>query len=171
MAIHHELDLSGRANLQGESAESLFADLAKKHGFKVTPANSYQERIEHWDFLLTKEKNLRVEVKSLKTFAVLHNGRMTRNYLLVEFAGVSGQRGWVYGKADFIAYELKDYFLLVSREYLLAVACKKCSAEWVDKREEMLYRNYGRKDRLDQVSAILISDIEDKNKFCLWKKN
>lgn len=170
MAIHHELDLSGRANSQGQSAESLFVELAKKHGHRVTPANSYQERIEHWDFLLTKEKNLRVEVKSLKTFAVLHNGRMTKDFLLIEWKGVSGHDGWIWGKADLIAFERQDGFYMVPRKTLLELGEKLCSQEWVDRRENMLYKQYGRKDREDCVSAILLGDLIATRNFSFWKK-
>jgi len=170
MAIHHELDLSGRANSQGENAESLFVELAKKHGHKVTPANTHQERVEHWDFLLTKEKNLRVEVKSLKTFAVLHNGRMTKDFLLIEWKGVSGHDGWIWGKADLIAFERQDGFYIVPRKTLLELGEKLCSQEWVDRREDMLYKQYGRKDREDCVSAILLGDIIATRNFSFWKK-
>lgn len=157
---------------KGQSAEDVFCALAKAKGYSVTLANPHQERIEHWDCLLTKDgKSLKVEIKSKKNFGILRNGQMIRDYLLVEFAGISGERGWLYGKADLIAYEQEKSFLLVGREYLLSVACEKCSAEWVERREQMLYRNYGRKDRLDQVSAILLLDLQDKNKFCFWKKN
>jgi hypothetical protein len=170
MAIHHELDLNGRANFQGQNAESLFVELAKKQGFKVTPANSHQERIEHWDFLLTKEKNLKVEVKSLKTFAVLHNGRMTKDFLLIEWKTVTGHGGWIYGKADLIAFERQDGFYLIPRKTLLDLAEKLCAEIWVDKRENMLYRQYQRKERKDIVSAILLSDVIATRNFSFWKK-
>ena len=170
MAIHHPLDLSGKSNSQGQNAESLFVELAKKQGFRVTPANNHQERIEHWDFLLTKEKNLRVEVKSLKTFGVLHNGRMTKDFLLIEWKTVTGHDGWIYGKADLIAFERQDGFYLVPRKTLLDLAEKLCAEIWVDKRENMLYRQYQRKERKDIVSAILLSDVIETRNFSFWKK-
>lgn len=170
MAIHHELDLSGRANSQGKNAEQLFVELAKKQGFKVTPANPHQERIEHWDFLLSKEKNLKVEVKSLKSFAVLHNGRMTKDFLLIEWKGVSGHDGWIWGKADLIAFERLDGYYMIPRKTLLEVGEKLCSHDWVDKRENMLYNLYGRADRHDCVSAVLLSDIIATRNFSFWKK-
>ena len=51
----------------GERAEALFATLAKKLGWKVSPSSKDENIDEHWDFLIEKEGiAYKVEVKSRK---------------------------------------------------------------------------------------------------------
>lgn len=47
---------------------------------------------------------------------------------------------------------------------------KLCSEEFVDHRENMLYKTYGRRDRQDEVSAILVNDVIATRNFSFWKK-
>jgi hypothetical protein len=127
--------------------------------------------VEHFDFLIEKgEKRYKVEVKSKKGFSILHNGRMTRDFFLVEFVGVTGYKGWLYGQADLVAFEEENGFYLVPRKTLAEVSGKLCKLDWVDHKTQMLYKTYGRKDRQDEVSAILINDILVTRNFSFWKK-
>lgn len=169
MAIHHELDTTGRCAEMGATAENQFIALAKSQGYTVTPATSHQDRIEHFDFIISKGgKSIKVEVKSKKGFSVLHNGRRTNSFFLVEFVGVAGFAGWLYGKADLVAFQESNGFYLVPRKTLAEVAEAKCSEEFVERRENMLYKTYGRRDRQDEVSAILINDILITRNFSFW---
>lgn len=171
MAIHHHLDTTGRAATIGMRAEDSFVAQAKLQGFTVQKSNHHQDIREHWDFLITQGgKSQRVEVKGEKDFAILHNGQMTRDFFLVEFVGVTGHDGWLYGKADLVAFEKGGGFYIVPRTTLVAVAEKLCSTEWVTEKKKMLYKSYGREGRQDEVSAILISDILATRSFSFWKK-
>lgn len=156
---------------KGQNAEDIFCALAKSKGYSVTLANPRQERIEHWDCLLSKDgKSLKVEIKSKKMFHLFHRGRTISDFFLVEFLGVAGYAGWSYGKADVFAFEWDNGFYLVPAKTFREVAERLCSNEWVIDKKNMLYKRYGRKDRQDEVSAILISDITDTKNFSFWKK-
>lgn len=172
MAIHHELDLTGRMSAQGQAAENVFFDLAASKGYRVQLADRYQETREHWDCRLTKDgsPSLTVEIKSQKSFSIFHNGKRTKDFFLVEFVGVAGHAGWLYGKANLVAFEVENGFYLVPRKTLVEIAEAKCSPQFVDRRENMLYKTYGRRDRQDEVSAILINDVISTRNFSFWKK-
>jgi len=171
MAIHHYLDTTGRAAAIGVRAEDAFEALAKASGFAVEKSTRNQDMREHWDFRITKDgKSHRVEVKGEKDFAVLSNGQMTRDFFLVEFVGVTGHAGWLYGQADLVAFEKNGGFYVVPRNTLVSVAEKLCSTDWVKEKRHMLYKSYGREGRQDEVSAILINDIIATRSFSFWKK-
>lgn len=171
MAIHHELDTTGRCAAMGETAEQQFVAIAKAHGYTVTQATPNQDRLDHFDYTIAKDgKAFKVEVKSKKGFGIYHNGRRTTDFFLVEFVGVAGFAGWLYGKADLVAFQEENGFYLVPRKTLVEVAEAKCSEEFVDRRENMLYKTYGRRDRQDEVSAILVNDIIATRNFSFWKK-
>ena len=172
MAIHHELDLTGRNSAQGQSAEAEFLALASSHGYAVRNATPHEDRTKHFDFVLLKDgKALKVEVKSKKSFCIWHKEQRTKNFFLVEFTGVAGYAGWLYGEADLVAFQEENGFYLVPRKTLVEIAEAKCDRKkWVDHRENMLYKNYGRRDRLDEVSAILVNDVIATRNFTFWKK-
>lgn len=171
MATMNHLDTTGSAFEAGQKTEDRFAAIARASGYSVTNANSRQERIDHFDFIIQRDKGpLRVEVKGIKNFAILHNGRMTKDFFLIEWVGVAGFQGWIDGKADIIAFEREDGFYLVPRKTLLNVASRLCSSDLVSSREKMLYKSYRRNGRMDEVSAILISDILATRNFTFWKK-
>jgi len=110
----------------GERAEALFATLAKKLGWKVSAAAKGENIDEHWDFRIEKEGlDYRVEVKSRKR--VSREDRGTQAALTwVELHGVRPKdAGWLFGKADLIAFEKENSFLLVRKADLLAVVNKK----------------------------------------------
>jgi hypothetical protein len=95
---------------------------------------------------------------------------MTKDFLLIEWKGITGHDGWIWGKADLIAFERQDGFYMIPRKTLLELGQKLCAETWVDRREEMLYKTYGRRDRQDAVSAILLNDVIATRNFSFWKK-
>lgn len=171
MAIHHELDLTGRNASQGQSAEDAFCSLARAQGYAIRMATPHEDRIKHFDCVIFKNgKSYKIEIKSKKNFCVWHKERRTKDFFLVEFVGVTGHAGWLYGEANLVAFEVENGFYLVPRKTLVEIAEAKCSKQFVDHRENMLYKTYGRRDRQDEVSAILVNDIIATRNFSFWKK-
>ena len=172
MAIHHHLDTTGRCFKAGNSAEKNFSRLANEKGYKATEATKKQEIYEHWDFRVEKDgKSHKVEVKSEKDFFIKdQSGQLTKDFLLVEFSGVTGHAGWLYGQADIVAFEKPDGFYLVPRTTLVRLAEKLCVAKLVSNKRDMLYKSYGREGRQDEVSAILLKDVIETKNFSFWKK-
>ena len=171
MAHHNEQDKSGRCFEQGQKAEDFFADIARSKGYQVQSANRFQETREHWDFLLVgKTQSFKVEVKSKKAFPVFHNGKKTFDWILVEFSGITGHAGWMYGKADHVAFEMDDHFLSIPRTQLVALAENLISTDRVSRKEEMLYKSYGRQGRQDEVGGVLVSDLLMYGNCWKWEK-
>lgn len=156
---------------RGNASEEAFRNLAIKNGFSVVKSTVEDDRHRHFDFIITKNTPLRIEVKGLKRFPILNNDRTTNHFLLIEWANVNGKQGWIFGDADLIAFEREDGFMLIPRRHLMEVAKKLCKdGKNVARREEMLYNYYTRDGRDDRVSAIMIDDIVATRQFKFWRK-
>lgn len=169
MAHHYQQDTTGSDFKRGSDVEDKFAAIARSYGYSVKEATRKQDMLEHFDFILQKDGKapVTVEVKSMKNWPILHNGKSTKDFVIVEFRGITGHWGWLYGSAHWVAFERQDHFLLIPRSDLERISLKKVGTDWVERRENMLYNLYGRKDRLDEVSALLVSDIQPFAK--IWK--
>jgi hypothetical protein len=65
------------------------------------------------------------------------------------------------GKADYIAFEQKDHFLIVRRGDLLSwVKSKVTNQEFVKYSRDAKYRYYQRHGRQDLITMVVISDIK-----------
>ncbi len=154
----------------GEHAEDLFIVLAVRSGWKVS-ASSKDENIEdHWDYLIEKEgETFKVEVKSQKR---IRRGDKTEqaDFTWVELRNVRGKVGWLFGKADLIAFEKETSFLFVKRLDLLAVINKKVNlVAKVRTPADAVYKIYIREGRTDKITLLPTRDIEEI-KFAEWKK-
>jgi hypothetical protein len=156
----------------GEKAEELFADLARKAGWQVSPSSRDQNIDEHWDFQIAKGgETFKVEVKSAKRVDRSDSG-IQFDYTWVEIHGVRPKdTGWLFGKADLIAFEREAAFVFVKRLDLLKVVNKKVNlvAKVTNPRDALykIYRRDGRKDKLTLLPSVDLEEI----KFMEWKKN
>jgi len=108
----------------GLSAEERFADLMRKRGYLVTPATEYENMVEHWDFRLTKgEECFRVDVKARKKIN-REDDDVQDERMWVEFLNVNGDNGWLFGKADYIAFETEHNWVVIERKKLVLLALK-----------------------------------------------
>jgi len=145
----------------GRNAESRFAASAIKHGWTVEPAPEDSNINEHFDYVMSKdEKSFRVEVKSRKRV-----GRGDPNVqdkrVWVELHSVrKDDKGWLYGKADLIAFEMTDSFRIVRRADLadLVERIVDFNAR-VSKSSEALYKLYSRPGRYDLLAMIRSDDL------------
>ena len=108
-----------------------------------------------------------IDVKGLKRTA-----RSDKNFnqeeIWVELQNVRGRKGWLRGKADYIAFEHEDYFLIVNRQELLDWCKKKIKiSSFVSNPRQALYRLYQRKNRKDIISIIKTEDF--KKDIRTWK--
>jgi len=154
----------------GEHAENLFIVLAVRLGWKVS-ASSKDENIEdHWDYLIEKEgETFKVEVKSQKRIR-REDKTEQADFTWVELRNVRGKVGWLFGKADLIAFEKETSFLFVKRLDLLAVINKKVNlVAKVRTPADAVYKIYIREGRKDKITLLPTRDIEEI-KFTEWKK-
>jgi hypothetical protein len=88
---------------------------------------------------------------------------------LVELVNVRGNPGWIKGKADYISFERKNYWLVVNREELLKMVEKNLGepAEWSrTKKPYAIYdrKKYGKQDQFCWVPFDDIEELEDVHK-------
>ncbi|HUM28301.1 MAG TPA: hypothetical protein PKN81_18820 [Anaerolineales bacterium] len=154
----------------GEHAENLFIVLAVRSGWKVSASSKDENIDDHWDYLIEKAGEVfKVEVKSQKR---IRRGDKTEqtDFTWVELRNVRGKVGWLFGKADLIAFEKESSFLFVKRLDLLAVVNKKVNlVAKVRTPTDAVYKIYIREGRKDKITLLPTSDVEEI-KFMEWKK-
>ena len=145
----------------GQNAENLFAQSALKHGWSIEPAPGSSNRNEHFDYIMSKEgRSLRVEVKSLKRMR-RRDHNVQDEHVWIELHGVREEdQGWLHGKADLIAFELKNSFRIVRRADLLNLVENLVDfSTRVEKSREALYKLYSRSGRSDSLTIIRAQDL------------
>jgi len=128
-----------------------------------------QDMFEHWDveggFLNSRFK---FDVKGMKKFNRFDD-YVQDQMCLVELVNVRGNPGWIKGKADYISFERKNYWLVVNREELLKMVEKNLGepAEWSrTKKPYAIYdrKKYGKQDQFCWVPFDDIEELEDVHK-------
>lgn len=100
---------------------------------------------------------LSIDVKSLKK--INRSDQETNEHIhWVELKGITGEDGWLYGKSDFFAFELNNYWIIVSKEELQKFIADKCKDKVRVSKPE-LYKLYQRKDRKDIITLITSYDL------------
>jgi len=132
--------------------EDKFAAVIKQLG-EVAPSTTEQDINEHWDVKL----DIKFDVKAVKKVN-RSDGETDETIHWVELINVRGNRGWLYGEADYFAFELDDYWVIVNKQILQTFIAKKCA-----KKEKSdtpaLYKIYNRSDRLDAITLVKTIDL------------
>ena len=131
-----------------------FANLISDWG-EVCFSTRNQDMKEHWDVkLVTKLKTLLFDVKAMKKINREDN-EPNENIHYIELKNVQGKPGWLYGKADCFAFEMKDQYIVVDKEPLQEFITNKCKDKITCIRPELykLYRRDGRKDLMVLVET------------------
>lgn len=118
-------------------------------------ATKDEDMFQHFDLTIPQGK---VDVKGLKRIN-RNDSTFTYEYHWVEFQNVRGNKGWVYGDADYIAFEIPEGYLLVDREALLTMCREKVVDRKVGNIKEV-YKLYNRQGRKDILTLVKISDLE-----------
>jgi hypothetical protein len=93
-------------------------------------------------------------------------------WIWVEFNNVNGNDGWLYGEADYIAFERRNNFTLVNRLDLVKIAEElvdldaRVSSSKLAKYKS--YRRYGRSDLIAMMELDKI--IEMAEDYEIWYK-
>lgn len=148
--------------------------MAELRSYKIKKASKQEDIKDHFDYRFSKNgKELKIEVKAMKRVSRSQdNGQ--EEWIWVEFKNVQGNLGWIYGKADYVAFELKDSFIFVDRKDLVKLSEEICDlTDIVRNPFEAQRKGYHRKNRPNElVSMIHINDIlkSDKVKYHVWQK-
>jgi len=153
-------ELQEQMYADGLKVEEYFIKLAERDGYDCIRPTRYQDRHEHWDVKMTKDKkSALVDVKGYKES---HKYGLT----WIEFKNVEGKRGWINGKAHAIAFEREDRFDLIHRAKLKKFVKSKIVNPngYVfikpDDLVEIAYHRYRRMGRRDMVVIVPFADIE-----------
>jgi len=173
--------------LKEKQYTKLFVDLLEKRGWKFREPTKHEDMHEHIDGHVTvcddKGKavcGFSVDLKGDKYTSRRNQGLEQCLCQYVEFLNVRGRKGWVLGKADYIAIlnEEQNGFYVVAREKLVKF-CEElfevdlsgtvgairhelnnrhCWTERVDSAMHKLYRRYDRPD--EAVCQINMEDVK-----------
>lgn len=141
----------------GQRAESVFARIAIQEGWKVTAASNYANINDHWDLLIEKgAEKYRVDVKAMKRLS-RRDPSVQDQWIWIELHGVRERdRGWLYdGKAELIAFEKKESFVIVRRDNLIKLVERLVDLNTtVHSARAARYRVYSRPGRPDRIAMI-----------------
>jgi DNA-binding Lrp family transcriptional regulator len=132
----------------GESAEDRFADLLDN----PVRATKNENIFEHWDI---SDNGVKYDVKAMKKFK-RGDLNVTDRIHYIELKNVRGKDGWVYGKADYIAFETRAYWVIVSRQKL---AESINLADMGRSTFPQVYKLYGRTGREDLMTLVPTVDL------------
>ena len=161
---------------QGRRAEVCFKGLAERRGYTVIQTSAASNMREHIDFILARDDEpdkIAIDVKARKKVSRSSNEYDDEN-VWIEFNNVRGNLGWLYGKADKIAFERAFDFVLVDRESLREYCEATVSPVLVKSTAEAIYKSFQREGRKDIISRVPMKDILHPYSFTvgteIWKK-
>ena len=144
----------------GKEKEILFGSLFSNYSL----SEKRQDLIEHWD---VKVGDVKIDVKGLKRVN-RYDESVNENIHWIEIKGVTGHLGWLYGQADYFAFETIKYWVVVKKEALQDYIKTNTIKEYIERPTiNKLYRRKGREDVITLVSTLDLFYISDS----IIKKN
>lgn len=123
---------------KGKETEAEFAKLFKNY----KASSDSQDIKEHWDLEITHK----IDVKGLKKVK-RSDDSVNENFHWIEIKNVLGKPGWLYGQADFFAFELCNFWVIVPKETLQnRISSKTVKTYFEEPTVYGLYQRAGRKD-------------------------
>lgn len=116
-----------------------------------TPSTKDEDMYEHWDLKI----EAKIDVKSIKK-QNREDVTYNENFHWVEIRNVRGKLSWLYGKADYFAFETEDYWIIVEKEKLQNFIKSKCEGKEITNSKDpyTLYQRKGRKDVIVKVKTV-----------------
>jgi hypothetical protein len=143
----------------GQRAEDLFQKVCTSNQLSLRPATRL-ENMRHFDFVVwpwslspLPYRSARVDVKSIK--CPQRGARPDASLIFVELKDVRGNRGWVFGDADLIAFQQSERsFLVVHRAELADAAQRLAETAPMGKRSGQKGTLWTRQDREDLMICL-----------------
>lgn len=153
-----------------DKAERRFAEICRFKNYQLNHATRDQDIYEHWDWQITNPKTNKVSLVDVKGARKKSrsDSQLDYNITWLELKNVRGKDGSLLGKADYIAFEQQDHFLIIKRTDLLSWIKSKITDEnFVEYSRDAKYRYYQRHGRKDVITMAVISDMKKDLQF--WK--
>lgn len=153
----------------GKIKESEFSELLLSQvGGTVQIPSKYQGMYDHIDIIWTyNNRTFTFDIKSAKKNRRADN---TPDYNInwVELKNVRGNPGWLFGKADYIAFEGEKDWIVCRRTDIIKLIDSKVTNKSIDK-SRSLYTYYQRNGRQDIVVKVLSSDLRNIARISFMK--
>lgn len=96
----------------------------------------------------------------------------TPNYDIhwIELRNVHGKKGWIFGEASYIAFELQDKWLCIPRKGIVAALVDKIDFTSFTSSRSNLYKIYRRKGRKDAIVKVPVSFLLNIDNISLIPK-
>ena len=150
----------------GHTAEDIFVRMAAQRGWEIKPASPGENIDDHFDYRIKRgQEAYKVEVKGKKRIGRA-DASTQEKMVWIELHGVRiHDAGWLFGKADLIAFQMNASFRLVKRQDLVALVCKLIDYKSkVATPKDALYKTYSRPGRSDILTMLRYEDL----KGVLW---
>jgi len=135
----------------GQTAEQRFAQHIERPLF----ATKEEDILEHWD--VKSIAGTKYDVKAIKKWR-RSDAEPTDRIHYVELRNVRGELGWLYGEADYIAFETRAHWIVVPRKKLVHfIEGATENNERSDK--PAVYKLYQREGRKDLMTVIPTMDL------------
>lgn len=143
---------------EGRNSEERFKASCEKVGYSVRKSSKKDDIEKHIDFYITRSNGTftSVDVK----------GANHPETIWVELKNVLGKVGWLFGKAEFIAFDMSEVngFCMVRRTDLIRLVEEEVDANFVEK--QYAYKKlYQRKNRSDVITKLHLTDIKKCRSF------
>lgn len=147
---------------EGARSEDRFVTACNARGYTTKKSTRDEDINLHIDYYVDRGQREAVSVDV--------KGGNHPNVIWVEFKNVRGNAGWMYGKADWIAFELPEVggFAMVLRKELVKLAEEIVEPVFVDK-SNADHKYYQRKDRKDIISRLWLEDIKQCESYNILK--
>lgn len=160
MAVYHKTRIESQQ--RGDAAEKRFFGLASALGLECEIKKDFHSQcVQHVDMILKKgSKTFKIDIKAQKK-ASRTDSEVDDSVIWIEFQNVRGSVGWIYGEADYIAFESHDGFNLVCRPSLASWAEQNVDFNNPVKTSKEAYKRvYTRDGRKDSIAWVKFSDIK-----------
>lgn len=150
---------------------TMFQDLAEKKGYRPKRATtSLKKENVQFIFQTPSQKNIEVDLKTKKRF----KNKSFDKWIWIEFANKYGSKGWLYGRAKFIAFETAESFILVNRselaDYLQKTNVARFDLPFVNEPWKAKYRIFRRSNTRETLTQIKTDDLLKLKSVQIWKK-
>ena len=144
---------------EGKLKENEFVELVRKPEHQIVIPTTEQDINEHWDVSID---GVKFDIKALKKVS-RSDDKVNPEIHWVEIENVHGKPGWLYGMADYIAFETDKSWLIVKRERLSQLIDDKLQMVVTSEPEPYkMYRRWGRYDVLTIVPTEDLRNIKTK---------
>lgn len=149
-----------------ERDEREFGALMSKFG-EVFKSTKKQDIFDHFDLtchLSAGVKSKKIDVKSVKR-KNRNDVNPNDNIHWVEETNVNGDKGWLFGKADYFAFQTNKQWIIVEKKKLQNLIKEKCQDQKIYpykklyKRYRRIDKNNPEKSRLDSIILVETSEL------------